>query len=97
MRPKKRRMSDDDHSAGDFFLTNKELNLDQLTWEDIKHTRVGRRLTFDIDKRDRDIIDLKAKCISLEERYRSQLVEISQLSELEVSKSIKEISKKLEV
>jgi len=71
MRPKKRRMSDDDHSAGDFFLTNKELNLDQLTCEDIKHTRVGRRLTFDIDKRDRDIIDLKAKCISLEERYRS--------------------------
>ena len=71
LRLKKRRMSDEEHSAGDFFLTNKELNLDQLTWEDIKHTRVGRRLTFDIDKRDRDIIDLKAKCISLEERYRS--------------------------
>jgi len=70
LRLKKRRKSDDDHSGGDFFLTTKELNLDQLNWEDIKHTRLGRKLTFDLDKRDRDIIDLKAKCIKLEERYR---------------------------
>ena len=40
-----RRKSEDDGGL-DFFLAQKDLNLDFLEWDDIKNTRVGRKISM---------------------------------------------------
>ena len=55
-----RRRSEDDGGL-DFFLNQKELNLDFLEWDDIKNTRLGRKITLQLTKRDRDIVELRQK------------------------------------
>lgn len=62
LKRQRRRSEDDDGGEGvDFFLTQQELKLDVIEWEDIKNTRLGRKLNFQISKKDRDIMDLKEK------------------------------------
>jgi hypothetical protein len=63
-----RRRSEDDGGL-DFFLNQKDLNLDFLEWDDIKNTRVGRKINIQLNKRDRDINDLKEKIKLMHEKH----------------------------
>ncbi len=67
MRDKMRRKSEDDGGL-DFFLNQKDLNLDFLEWDDIKNTRLGRKINMQLNKRDRDINDLKDKIKLMHEK-----------------------------
>ena len=66
-----RRRSEDDGGI-DFFLTQKDMRLDVLEWEDIRNTRLGRRLNMQMSKKDRDLAELREKVRQLDERYRNQ-------------------------
>ena len=68
MRDKMRRKSEDDGGL-DFFLNQKDLNLDFLEWDDIKNTRLGRKINMQLNKRDRDINDLKDKIKLMHEKH----------------------------
>lgn len=68
MRDKMRRRSEDDGGL-DFFLNQKDLNLDFLEWDDIKNTRLGRKINMQLNKRDRDINDLKDKIKLMHEKH----------------------------
>jgi len=63
-----RRKSEDDGGL-DFFLNQKDLNLDFLEWDDIKNTRLGRKINMQLNKRDRDINDLKDKIKLMHEKH----------------------------
>ncbi len=67
-----RRLSEDDGGL-DFFLNQKDLNLDFLEWDDIKNTRVGRKITMQLNKRDRDITELKEKIRCMVEKHQKEL------------------------
>jgi hypothetical protein len=54
VRGRQRRRSEDDGGI-DYFLTKKELQLDALEWEDIKNTRLGHKLSMQLNKKDRDV------------------------------------------
>lgn len=57
----------------DFFLNQKDLNLDFLEWDDIKNTRLGRKINMQLNKRDRDIIELKEKVRIMLEKHQKEL------------------------
>lgn len=67
---RQRRRSEDDGGV-DFFLSKKELELDALDWDDIKNTRVGRKLHMQLNKKDRDILSLKDKLKANEEKHKA--------------------------
>ena len=63
------RWRSEDDGGLDFFLNQKDLNLDFLEWDDIKNTRVGRKINIQLNKRDRDINDLKEKIKLMHEKH----------------------------
>ena len=64
-----RRMSENDDGGLDFFLNQKDLNLDFLEWDDIKNTRLGRKINMQLNKRDRDILELKDKIKAMIDKH----------------------------